>query len=117
MASGGAAGATSLAFVYSLDYARTRLANDAKSAKKGGGDRQFNGEAQGAAAGAVGPEAAAASGSRLGGVQLGFSGQRQLRVASQCRRLGTPRVAVVAAQRAFEAGQGRDGWRLHLLQA
>lgn len=29
-------------FVYSLDYARTRLANDAKSAK-GGGSRQFNG--------------------------------------------------------------------------
>ena len=43
MASGGMAGAVSLAFVYSLDYARTRLANDAKSAKKGGGDRQFNG--------------------------------------------------------------------------
>jgi len=43
LASGGAAGACSLAFVYSLDYARTRLANDAKSAKKGGGDRQFNG--------------------------------------------------------------------------
>ncbi|GIL77940.1 hypothetical protein Vretimale_6529 [Volvox reticuliferus] len=43
MASGGAAGAVSLAFVYSLDYARTRLANDAKSAKKGGGERQFNG--------------------------------------------------------------------------
>jgi len=43
LASGGAAGATSLFFVYSLDYARTRLANDAKSAKKGGGDRQFNG--------------------------------------------------------------------------
>lgn len=43
MASGGAAGATSLAFVYSLDYARTRLANDAKSAKKGGGGREFNG--------------------------------------------------------------------------
>jgi hypothetical protein len=42
MASGGAAGATSLAFVYSLDYARTRLANDNKSAKKGG-SRQFNG--------------------------------------------------------------------------
>lgn len=39
---GKAAGATSLLFVYSLDYARTRLANDAKSAKKGG-DRQFNG--------------------------------------------------------------------------
>jgi len=29
--------------VYSLDYARTRLANDAKQNKKGGGDRQFNG--------------------------------------------------------------------------
>lgn len=43
MASGGAAGATSLFFVYSLDYARTRLANDAKSSKKGGGERQFNG--------------------------------------------------------------------------
>lgn len=43
MASGGAAGALSLAFVYSLDYARTRLANDAKSSKKGGGERQFNG--------------------------------------------------------------------------
>ena len=28
--------------MYSLDYARTRLANDAKSAK-GGGARQFNG--------------------------------------------------------------------------
>jgi len=43
MASGGLAGASSLLFVYSLDYARTRLANDAKSAKKGGGDREFNG--------------------------------------------------------------------------
>ncbi|KAL4871574.1 hypothetical protein BDV12DRAFT_163989 [Aspergillus spectabilis] len=42
LASGGAAGATSLLFVYSLDYARTRLANDAKSAK-GSGERQFNG--------------------------------------------------------------------------
>ena len=42
LASGGAAGASSLLFVYSLDYARTRLANDAKSAKKGG-ERQFNG--------------------------------------------------------------------------
>jgi solute carrier family 25 (mitochondrial adenine nucleotide translocator), member 4/5/6/31 len=42
LASGGAAGATSLLFVYSLDYARTRLANDAKSAKAGGA-RQFNG--------------------------------------------------------------------------
>lgn len=42
LASGGAAGATSLAFVYSLDYARTRLANDAKSSK-GTGERQFNG--------------------------------------------------------------------------
>jgi solute carrier family 25 (adenine nucleotide translocator) protein 4/5/6/31 len=43
LASGGAAGACSLFFVYSLDYARTRLANDNKSAKKGGGERQFNG--------------------------------------------------------------------------
>ncbi|KAL4815207.1 mitochondrial carrier domain-containing protein [Aspergillus spinulosporus] len=42
LASGGMAGATSLLFVYSLDYARTRLANDAKSSK-GGGERQFNG--------------------------------------------------------------------------
>ena len=42
LASGGLAGATSLLFVYSLDYARTRLANDAKSSK-GGGARQFNG--------------------------------------------------------------------------
>ncbi|KAF7505115.1 hypothetical protein GJ744_001255 [Endocarpon pusillum] len=41
LASGGMAGATSLLFVYSLDYARTRLANDAKSSK--GGARQFNG--------------------------------------------------------------------------
>ena len=29
--------------MYSLDYARTRLANDAKSVKKAGGERQFNG--------------------------------------------------------------------------
>jgi len=43
LASGGMAGATSLLFVYSLDYARTRLANDAKSAAKQGGGRQFNG--------------------------------------------------------------------------
>ncbi len=43
IASGGAAGAMSLCFVYSLDYARTRLANDAKAAGKGAGDRQFNG--------------------------------------------------------------------------
>jgi len=42
LASGGAAGAASLTFVYSLDYARTRLANDNKSAKKGG-SREFNG--------------------------------------------------------------------------
>lgn len=41
LASGGLAGALSLTFVYSLDYARTRLANDAKSGK--GGERQFNG--------------------------------------------------------------------------
>jgi len=42
LASGGLAGAASLTFVYHLDYARTRLANDAKSSKKGG-ERQFNG--------------------------------------------------------------------------
>lgn len=42
IASGAAAGATSMFFVYSLDYARTRLANDAKSIK-GGGARQFTG--------------------------------------------------------------------------
>ncbi|KAE8038227.1 hypothetical protein FH972_010758 [Carpinus fangiana] len=42
LGSGGAAGASSLLFVYSLDYARTRLANDSKAAKKGG-ERQFNG--------------------------------------------------------------------------
>jgi len=41
--SGGVAGALSLTFVYSLDYARTRLASDAKAAKKGAGERQFNG--------------------------------------------------------------------------
>jgi len=43
LASGGAAGACSLFFVYSLDFARTRLANDNKSSKKGGAERQFNG--------------------------------------------------------------------------
>ncbi|WVO24531.1 ADP,ATP carrier protein [Cryptococcus decagattii] len=42
IASGAAAGASSLLFVYSLDYARTRLANDNKSAGKGG-TRQFKG--------------------------------------------------------------------------
>lgn len=42
VASGGVAGALSLCFVYSLDYCRTRLANDAKAGKKGG-ERQFNG--------------------------------------------------------------------------
>lgn len=42
IASGGAAGATSLLFVYSLDYARTRLANDAKMAKTSE-SRQFQG--------------------------------------------------------------------------
>merc|ERR1711868_129707 len=40
IASGGFAGTLSLLFVYSLDYARTRLANDAKGK---GGERQFNG--------------------------------------------------------------------------
>jgi solute carrier family 25 (adenine nucleotide translocator) protein 4/5/6/31 len=42
MASGGLAGASSLFFVYSLDYARTRLASDLKAAGKGG-ERQYNG--------------------------------------------------------------------------
>lgn len=41
--SGAAAGSLGLTFVYSLDYARTRLANDSKSSKKGGGERQFTG--------------------------------------------------------------------------
>lgn len=41
--SGGVAGALSLSFVYSLDYARTRLASDMKSVNKAGSERQFNG--------------------------------------------------------------------------
>ncbi len=40
--SGGFAGSLSLSFVYSLDYCRTRLANDLKSSKKGGA-RQYAG--------------------------------------------------------------------------
>jgi len=40
--SGGCAGFGSLCFVFSLDYARTRLSADAKSAGKGG-ERQFTG--------------------------------------------------------------------------
>jgi len=44
IASGGLAGVASLTIVYSLDFARTRLANDKKGAKKGGPEaRQFNG--------------------------------------------------------------------------
>jgi len=44
IASGGIAGSMSLCFVYSLDYARTRLANDAKVAGKDGiATRQYNG--------------------------------------------------------------------------
>lgn len=42
LASGGAAGSVSLLFVYSLDYARTRLTNDLKSAKRGG-QKQYSG--------------------------------------------------------------------------
>jgi solute carrier family 25 (adenine nucleotide translocator) protein 4/5/6/31 len=42
VASGGLAGGTCLLFVYSLDYARTRLANDLKS-PKGDGARQYTG--------------------------------------------------------------------------
>ena len=41
--SGGVAGALSLSLVYSLDYARTRLATDVKSTQKGGGERKYNG--------------------------------------------------------------------------
>ncbi|KAF9580078.1 ADP/ATP carrier protein [Lunasporangiospora selenospora] len=41
LASGGMAGGLSLVFVYSLDYARTRLSNDTKSTV--GNQRQFNG--------------------------------------------------------------------------
>ncbi|XP_074597932.1 ADP,ATP carrier protein 1-like [Brevipalpus obovatus] len=40
LASGGAAGATSLCFVYPLDFARTRLGADVG---KSGGERQYNG--------------------------------------------------------------------------
>ncbi|XVE93680.1 hypothetical protein REPUB_Repub01dG0214900 [Reevesia pubescens] len=42
LASGSAVGAFFFLFVYSLNFARTRLNNDAKAAKKGG-ERQFNG--------------------------------------------------------------------------
>jgi solute carrier family 25 (mitochondrial adenine nucleotide translocator), member 4/5/6/31 len=42
MAAGGAAGATSLMFVYPLDFARTRLAADVGKGKKGG-EREFAG--------------------------------------------------------------------------
>merc|ERR1712021_64238 len=41
VAAGGLSGGTCLMFVYSLDYARTRLANDLKS--KDGGKRQYSG--------------------------------------------------------------------------
>eukprot|EP00005_Dracoamoeba_jomungandri_P003607 CAMPEP_0174250390 /NCGR_PEP_ID=MMETSP0439-20130205/573_1 /TAXON_ID=0 /ORGANISM="Stereomyxa ramosa, Strain Chinc5" /LENGTH=315 /DNA_ID=CAMNT_0015330443 /DNA_START=45 /DNA_END=992 /DNA_ORIENTATION=+ len=40
---GGLAGGGSLLFVYSLDYARTRLANDLKSSKGKAGGREFTG--------------------------------------------------------------------------
>jgi solute carrier family 25 (mitochondrial adenine nucleotide translocator), member 4/5/6/31 len=45
MASGGAAGATSLMFVYPLDFARTRLAADVGKAGKNGAkaEREFTG--------------------------------------------------------------------------
>jgi solute carrier family 25 (adenine nucleotide translocator) protein 4/5/6/31 len=42
IAAGGLAGGACLCFVYSLDYARTRLANDLKSTK-GDGKRQYSG--------------------------------------------------------------------------
>jgi len=43
LASGGAAGATSLCFVYPLDFARTRLAADIGKGGKSSGERQFRG--------------------------------------------------------------------------
>jgi len=43
IAGGGLAGGGSLCFVYSLDYARTRLANDLKSSKAGASGREFTG--------------------------------------------------------------------------
>jgi len=43
IASGGAAGAMSLCFVYSLDFARTKLASDLKASGKGAAERQYNG--------------------------------------------------------------------------
>ena len=44
IAAGGVAGSLSLCFVYSLDYARTRLANDSKvKGKDGVATRQYNG--------------------------------------------------------------------------
>ena len=43
IASGGAAGALSLCFVYSLDFARTKLASDLKASGKGAAERQYNG--------------------------------------------------------------------------
>jgi solute carrier family 25 (adenine nucleotide translocator) protein 4/5/6/31 len=42
-ASGGVAGALTLCFIYSLDNARTRLANDVRRTKRGGGERKYNG--------------------------------------------------------------------------
>ena len=42
VASGTIAGALSLSLVYSLDYARTRLANDVKSTQNGVGERKYN---------------------------------------------------------------------------
>ena len=42
IASDGCAGALYLCFVYSLDFARTKLANDTKTSKKGGA-REYNG--------------------------------------------------------------------------
>ena len=40
---GGLAGMMSVTIVYSLDFARTKLANDTKFARKGGGEREFSG--------------------------------------------------------------------------
>ena len=40
---GGMAGILSVTIVYSLDFCRTKLANDTKFARKGGGDREYSG--------------------------------------------------------------------------
>jgi len=68
MASGGLAGASSLFFVYSLDYARTRLANDNKAAKKAAKAGAPAAAAPAAAEGAAKGAAEAAGGRQFNGL-------------------------------------------------